>query len=444
MKERRKSFLGFGSVAVGPVALAVAVLAAVLTVLVARGGGVGGEDARSAPASSRPPGGDAAAALSRRAEIVRGRLRPRVLLTGELAAADGQPVTVPRSPIRQVQIRWMAENGSRVRAGDPVVELDNDQVAQEIEEKRLTVSQKLEAWHRVKVEAELAVEDAEFALLRAEADLAKAELEAAVPESLLAAREYQERRLELTRARVEVDKARQALGTARETGHANVEVEAVALARARREVEVAEAALEQLSLKAPGDGIFVVENHPWENRPFQPGDNVWVGFPLAQIPDLSSMVVRAELPDVDDGRVKVGMPARCVLDAYPEREIHGRVVEIAEVAEQPSQESLRRVFEVRVALEESDPDRLRPGMSVKVEVLARPGDDGPGGDDPEGEDLLVPRRALDWSTGEPAIRLAAGGTRPVEVLACDAMRCALADDEGLTPGLRLATAGEGG
>ena len=55
----------------------------------------------------------------------RGEFVQRKLITGALKAVRSEVVTVPRNPTWQIQIRGMADNGERVTAGEPVVELDN-------------------------------------------------------------------------------------------------------------------------------------------------------------------------------------------------------------------------------------------------------------------------------------------------------------------------------
>src|SRR6185436_12125428 len=86
------------------------------------------------------------------------------------------------------------------------------------------------------------------------------------------------------------------------------------LQKAQREIRIAVQAIESVVLRAPRDGIVIVKDHPWEGRKIQVGDTVWVGFPLALIPELPSMRVSVALPDVDDGRIALGMPATVVLD----------------------------------------------------------------------------------------------------------------------------------
>src|SRR5829696_7757492 len=72
-------------------------------------------------------GARADAGQSEELAVHRGSFRQRALLTGELAAERGEALTVPRTNAFQLQIRWMAEDGARVKAGDPVVSFDNSQ-----------------------------------------------------------------------------------------------------------------------------------------------------------------------------------------------------------------------------------------------------------------------------------------------------------------------------
>lgn len=373
--------------------------------------------------------GPATAGGELRAE--RGELRRRSLLTGELRAERAHDVVVPRSPTWQVQIRWMAEDGTRVEAGQKVLELDNDQFASELEEKRLTLAEREEALARRLAEVALDRADRRFAVAERRAELEKARLAAAVPESLLAKRDYQERQLALRKAEVELAKAEEELRASELRGEAEIEVEQIALQRARREIATAERALRDLSLAAPADGILVIEEHPWEGRKLQAGDSVWVGLTVMRIPDLASMQVEAELADVDDGEVRPGMEVRCSLDTYPDRELAGRVTSVSPIARQDeTQGSLRRFFTVHVELSEHDAELLRPGMSVKVEVLGEPR-----------RGLLVPRAALDLAAEPPRVHLAAGGSTEVRIGGCDAMRCVV--EAGIDEGTRLTPAGGG-
>src|SRR6185503_11770052 len=222
-----------------------------------------------------------------------------------------------------------------------------------------------------------------------------------VPQTLLPLLEYQQRQLSLEKARVAVAKAEADLQAQRQGSAADLGVRAVDLDKARREIRDAETAISALVLTAPRDGIILAADHPWEGRKIEVGDNVWVGLAVMSVPDLSSVVVDAALSDVDDGRVRPGMTALCSLDAYPGETFPARVETVAAVAREAARSSLLRSFKVRLRLDRVDPARMRPGMSVKVEVLGAEVQNA----------LLAPRAGLDLTPQPPEpprARLAAG------------------------------------
>ena len=162
-----------------------------------------------------------------------------------------------------------------------------------------------------------------------------------------------------------------------------------------------------------------------ENRKLQAGDTVWPGYVVARIPDLDEMYVEAQLSDVDDGRVQPGARAEVRLDSYPEMAFAGEVLDLTPVAQEMSNRSLRRAFRVRVALDSTDRERMRPGMAARVEVLS-----------PVVEDvLLVPRAALDFTESAPAAWKENGERVEVAVGACAGGSCVV--ESGLDEGDQL-------
>jgi multidrug resistance efflux pump len=351
--------------------------------------------------------------------------RRTLLLTGELEAVDSVKLTVPRTPVWRLPIRWLAEDGVQVVQGQRVLELDNTQFTGELAQKRLA---RLSAYNDLaRKEADIAgtIADKEFALETARIVLEKARIQAAIPESLRPKREFQEDQLALARAEFEHEKAGKDLEVTRRASEAEMEELRVEYQRATDEIATAEKAIGELTLTAPRDGLLIVSESRDEGRKYQVGDNVWVGLTVMEIPDLSSMKVVAQLSDVDDGLVAVGMPARCTLDTYPDRAYTGTVTEVAPIAQEEDNQSLRRFFRVDVRLDESDPQRMRPGMSVKVEVLPAPLEDV----------LLVPRVALDLGAEPAEVLLADGSSAAVELGPCNTSSCVV--ETGLEPEVAL-------
>lgn len=378
--------------------------------------------------ASSSPEPQAANPRDRELRVRRGTFQSHVLLTGELQAIEADRIVVPHTPAFRIPIRWMEEDGAWVTEGQKVLELDNTQFSGTLEEQRLAESTTLN--QLMQKEADISVDsaDKQFAVERARITLEKARIDASVPAEVLARREFQERQLALARAEVEHEKTLEELRTAREAGQAELEELRIKLAKVRDELRTAERAIDALILRAPRDGILSVAENRREGRKYQVGDQAWVGLSVMEIPDLSAMKVEATLSDVDDGKIEVGMQARCTLDTYPDEVFTGRVVEITPVASEQGWMSLRRAFDAVIELDTADPERMRPGMSVRVEVLAAP----------EQEALVAPRAALDFSGEQPTMTLANGTRVGVTLGACNAMECVVEDGPGEATVLRAA------
>jgi HlyD family secretion protein len=272
------------------------------------------------------------------------------------------------------------------------------------------------------------VEDKRFEVQSQRIALAKARLDADVSPTLVSRREYQQFQLAVHRATTALATAEDDLRAARDGARLEEEVKRIALHKARRKLESAQDEIASLLLIAPRDGVVLVGTHPWEGRKLQVGDTVWPGLAVAKLPDLASMVVKAALSDVDDGRVRPGTTARCFVDAWPERSLEAEVLGVSPVAREPEHQSARRFFSVVLRLSGGDLHDLRPGLSVKADVLVARH---------EGE-LLAPRAALDTSTEPARAWLVGGDAVDVELGACDAHRCVVL--AGLSEGAALGPA----
>jgi hypothetical protein len=357
----------------------------------------------------------------------KGEFRGRFVLTGELEAVRADQIVAPRTPSWAIAIRWMEMDGAQVKAGEKVVEFDNSSFGGNLEDRRLALTQAEDDLSRARASTDATLAERRFAVEQRRNTVEKARIDAAVPEALLERRVHQERQLRLDRARIEMEKAEEDLRAFEASSKADLETRRIAVEKARREIETTEAAIGALVLRAPRSGLLVVAQHPWEERKLQVGDTVYVGWSVMSIPDLSAMRVVASLSDVDDGKIAAGMPAKCTLDAYPGETFNGVVRELTPIAQEPMRESLRRAFRVIVELTRTDAEKMRPGMSVKVEVeTAR-----------QSGALLAPRAALDMSADRPRAALAKGGDAEVRLGPCNASECVV--ESGLEEGTRLRT-----
>jgi HlyD family secretion protein len=90
------------------------------------------------------------------------------------------------------------------------------------------------------------------------------------------------------------------------------------------------------------------------------------GMLLGEVADLSVLMVRTSINEIDVARLKVGDEARVRVDSIRTMQIAGTIRRISTSALESSVDRTR-VFPVDVVLGEAD-DRLRPGMSATVTV----------------------------------------------------------------------------
>ena len=357
--------------------------------------------------------------------VRRGTFVSQLVITGELDAAHGAAVTVPALPSWQTSIKWLSPDGVDVKAGDRVAELDNTSIATDLDQKKQTETQARQELEQKNAEWTADLKDKTLDVERKKSELEKATLEAAIPKDIVSKRDYEDRQTKLKRASTEYDKARETLRSQQKAVASDRANLLVKIARAQREVETSLRALDQMVLRAPRDGIVVIRDHPWEGRKLQNGDTVWVGFPIAQMPELDSLQVNASLPDVDDGRIAAGMPATVTIDGYPNVHFPATISTIAAVAQEEARLSMRRKFRVVVKLAKIDQSLMRPGLSARVEIRRAT----------QNNVLIAPRAAIDFSGKQPLARLASGRNVAIGVGACNAQECVITS--GLDEGVRL-------
>ncbi len=88
------------------------------------------------------------------------------------------------------------------------------------------------------------------------------------------------------------------------------------------------------------------------------------GTMLGEVADLSSLMVRTNINEIDVARLKVGDEARIRVDSIRSMQLVGSIKRIATSALESTVDRTR-VFPVDVILEDAD-ERLRPGMSATV------------------------------------------------------------------------------
>ena len=174
-----------------------------------------------------------------------------------------------------------------------------------------------------------------------------------------------------TKAGEQLEQARGALRKAMLEGNAPAQTRLeAALAGARAELSLAEAALERTRIRAPSNGTILQVNARVGETAAPSPEN-----PLVVLGDVTALRVRAEFEERDIGKVRLGQAAVVRSDAFPGKDFEGTVSSLAR-ALGPSrlgQRGPRRptdidVLEVMIDLTGQPP--LLPGMRVDVFLKA--------------------------------------------------------------------------
>ena len=128
-------------------------------------------------------------------------------------------------------------------------------------------------------------------------------------------------------------------------------------------VPVSTSANQRVNITSPMDGVVIA-------RPVEYGEAVTgagsfnAGTVITTVADLSKMIVRAGVSEVDIGKVRLGAPVVVTLDAYPKVRFPGKVTRIAPAAQLVDQV---KVFDVEVTLDNQGKE-LRTGMTANVSI----------------------------------------------------------------------------
>jgi len=115
---------------------------------------------------------------------------------------------------------------------------------------------------------------------------------------------------------------------------------------------------------APMDGVVLTKNVEIGESITSGVSSFNAGTVLFSVADVSKMIVKAGVNEVDIGKIKVGMPVKVTLDAYSKVSFAGRIDRIAPAVRMDDKV---RVFDVEIRLDAQGRE-LRSGMTANIEV----------------------------------------------------------------------------
>src|SRR5216110_1210068 len=342
------------------------------------------------------------------ARVKRGPFVVTVTTSGELRARQFVQITGPTNAQQagafQMKIQSIVPEGTIVKEGDVVAELDRSTLANRLAEVTLALTKAEAQYEQAMLDSTLTLSTARENIRTMELALEEKRLakEQAIYEAPTIKRQaeidYERADRALTQARSDYEtKTEQARAKMREVG--------ADLQRQRNLLRVVQDVMTAFTIRAPRPGMVIYVKE-WNGRKRTTGSQVNPWDPaVATLPDLTQMESVAYVNEIDVRKLAVGQPVVITLDADPTKRLSGAVASVANVGEQrPNADA--KVFEVHVTVTQSD-TTLRPGMTTAnvVETLKVP------------EALYVPLEAVSNEAGVPCVyRRGSGHVTKQEVI----------------------------
>lgn len=139
--------------------------------------------------------------------------------------------------------------------------------------------------------------------------------------------------------------------------------------RIQKRVNDLEEVLAGFTITAPASGMVIYKKE-WRGNKRKAGSMINpMDRVVATLPDLSSMLSRIFINEIDISKIKKGQPVDIKIDAFPDKAFHGVVSYVANIGEKlPNTDD--KVFEVQIKIDGSDP-ALRPSMTTGNKIIIK-------------------------------------------------------------------------
>jgi HlyD family secretion protein len=310
-------------------------------------------------------------AASIMATVKQGQFRVDIETTGELEAKNSVKILGPKGlmdfQIWQVVIQSIIDEGTVVKKGDWVATLDRSEFQNKFTSKQTELDKASSRFNQTQLDTTLQLRQSRDELIN---------LKYAVEETAIVLEQSKfEPPATIKQAEINMEKAKrsyqQALENYKIKKNQNIEKMrevAAELRKVQSEFDGMTRVLQSFDVTAPEDGMVIYERG-WDGKPIKAGSQIQIWDPtVATLPDLTTMMSKTYVNEVDVRKIQVGQVVEVGLDAYPDKKLTGIVNNVANVGEQrPNSDA--KVFMVAVEIKGTDAT-LRPSMTTSNKIIA--------------------------------------------------------------------------
>jgi Barrel-sandwich domain of CusB or HlyD membrane-fusion len=303
-------------------------------------------------------------------KVKKGTFPIEVTTTGELIAKSSEKIYGPQAlrqiQIYQVKIQDIIPDGTVVDSGQYVASLDRTEISNKIKDEETNLEKFETQRTKTRLDTSLELRSARDELINLKYALEekKITLEQSKFEPPATIRQVQ---IDLERAERGLEQADKNYKLRLQKAIANMQEVTASYTQAQRKLEQMVEVLKQFNVTAPKSGMVIYRRN-WDGNKQGTGStlNAWDNI-VAELPDLSEMISKTYVNEIDISKVKIGQAVRIGIDAFPEKKFTGKVTEVANIGEQ-MQNSNAKVYEVKILVHEFD-SILRPAMTTKNTIV---------------------------------------------------------------------------
>jgi len=139
------------------------------------------------------------------------------------------------------------------------------------------------------------------------------------------------------------------------------------ISRVSRRVSDIEEVLAGFTVTSPASGMVIYKKE-WRGNKRKVGSTINpMDRVVATLPDLTSMISKTYVNEIDVSKIKTGQKVNITIDAFPKKAFNGVVSYVANIGEKlPNTND--KVFEVQIKIDGSDP-ALRPSMTTGNKII---------------------------------------------------------------------------
>ncbi len=291
--------------------------------------------------------------------------------TGELEAKNSVkiqgPAGVRRFRVWNMKIQSLVDEGTYVKKGDFVASLDPSELTGKMNEIQIELDEALSQYTQVQLDTTLEMRESREELINLDYALQEAKLK-------LDQSQY-EPPAAIKQAEINYEKAKRKLEQANENyfikqrqNSAKMQEQRSRVRKKENELDEIQGVISSLRILAPEDGM-IIYHKSWDGV-IKEGSQINAWDPtVATLPDLSRMISKTYVNEVDIRRIAPGQKVEIGLDAFPEKKLTGTVANVANVGEQkPNSDA--KVFLVNIDINEKD-ELLRPAMTTSNNIITR-------------------------------------------------------------------------